>query len=159
MIEAKPYLILDNAVDRAHQAWKASLKKVNVDDCPLEVKQFIEAMDRQLDPFGQIGKFRTQITGYELLLSGMKELNGEPIQRWETYPLDVPRTVAVDHSTAMHRIYHRQGKQGLINYVRARVKGRALASVLEILTVVIFKQERPEFKAIMAQINESKPHE
>jgi hypothetical protein len=156
MIDVKKYLPSDVVDQDELAAWRASIKKVQAEHCPEEVKQFIKALAEKLPDFGQIGKFTTLITGYELQLSGMKYFNGEPINAWEVYQLPVPRMVAVDHETAMHRIYHRQGKQGLINYCKARVKGTELERLLTILNVHVFKQERDEFKKVMEEIAQSK---
>jgi len=156
MLEVKKYLPANVINQEELAAWRASIKKVQAEHCPEEVKQFIKALAEKLPDFGQIGKFTTLISGYELQLSGMKYFNGERINAWEVYQLPVPRMVAVDHETAMHRIFHRQGKQGLINYCRARVKGTELEKLLAILDVHVFKQERAEFKKVLAEINQSK---
>lgn len=125
-------------------------------DCPVEVSDFIEAIAAKLPDFGQIGKERVRITGYELLLSGVKEFKSEPVDTYAVYDLPIPRMVACDHVSAMHRIYNRKGKQGLIDFCRNKVNGTELARVLEILDVHVFKQERPEFKKVMTEINAQK---
>jgi len=140
----------------ALRAWRDSIKKHEADHCPEEVKSFITALAKKLPDFGQIGKFTTVISGYELLLSGMKHFNGEKIYPWEVYRLPVPHMVAVDHETAMHRIFHRRGKQGLIDYCKARVKGTELERLMDILYVHVFKQEHEEFKKVLAEINQAK---
>jgi len=140
----------------ALRLWREGIKKREAEDCPEEVKSFITALADKLPDFGQIGKFTTVITGYELLLSGMKNFNGEKIYPWEVYRLPVPHMVAVDNETAMHRIYNRRGKQGLIDFCKARVKGTELERLLDILHVQVFKQEHEEFKKVLAEINQAK---
>ncbi len=147
----------DDVVDQDElRAWRNGLKKSEAKDCPNEVRQFIAAVSEKLPDFGQIRKDKTMISGYELQLAGMKEFHGERINAWEVYELPVPYMMAVDHHTAMHRIFHRKGKQGLIDYCKARVKGTELEKLLAILDVHVFKQERAEFRKVMEEINQSK---
>lgn len=149
--------MLPEVVDQDElRAWRKGLKKSEAKDCPNEVRQFIAAVAEKLPDFGQIRKDKTMITGYELQLAGMKEFQGEQINAWEVYELPVPYMIAVDHHTAMHRIFHRKGKQGLIDYCTARVKGTELEKLLNILNVHVFKEERAEFKKVMEDITRSK---
>jgi hypothetical protein len=156
MVEVKKFMPPD-VVDRDELlAWRAGIKKEVAENCPDEVRQFIEALAAKLPDFGQIGKFHSSMSGKDLLLSGMKEFNGERIDPWTLYHLPVPRMVAMDHEKNMHRIFRRQGKQGLINYCKANVKGTELQKVLDVLNVHVFKQERAEFLKVMSEINHSK---
>ena len=95
------------------QAWRRSLPKSEAKNCPEEVRQFIDAVSRKLPDFQQFQKFSTVISGAELLLCNMREYNGEAIKPWLGYELPVPKMQAVDHCTAMHRIFNKKGKQGL----------------------------------------------
>lgn len=156
MVEIKKYMPADVVNQDDLHAWRASIKKSEDKNCPEEVRQFIGALATKLPDFGQIGKFKSLIAGYDLLLSGMKEYKGESINPWDIYPIEVPHMVAVDHSTAMHRIYQRRGKQGLIDFCKAKVKGTELEQVLEILNVHVFHEERTEFKRVMEEIEQSK---
>jgi hypothetical protein len=155
MIEVKKFVMPDVVPQDELKEWRRRIKKVEAEHCPGEVRDFITAVANKLPDFGQIGQFNTHITGYELQLSGMKEFNGEAINPWEIYTMPVPRMVAVDHETAMHRIFCRHGKQGLINYCRARVKGSELEKLMEILNVHVFHQSRPEFLKVMSEINKA----
>jgi hypothetical protein len=159
MIETKRYMP-DDVVDQTHlKIWRQQLKEVvhnKAENCPLEVRQFIDAVADKLPAFGQIRKDTTMISGYELQLCGMKEFNGERINVWEVYELPVPHMIAVDHYSAMHRLFHKKGKQGLIDYCRARVKGTELEKLLNVLNVHVFKEEREEFKKVMEEINRSR---
>lgn len=134
------------------QAWRRSLPKSEAKNCPEEVRQFIDAVAIKLPDFEQFQKDYVAITGHELLLCGMKEMNGEIIRPWLAYQLPVPRMMAVDHHAAMHRIYHRKGKQGLIDFVKAKAQGSDLERLLEILNVYVFHIERPEFQRVMDDI-------
>lgn len=155
MIDIKPYLPPEVIPQKDLEDWRRSLRRTEDKFCPDEVRQFITAVAAKLPDFGQIGKERDTITGYELQLSGVKEMRGETINAWELYELPVPRMVAVDHHAAMHRIYNRKGKQGLIDYCRARIKGTELERILTILNVHVFNQERPEFMKVLHDINAS----
>lgn len=141
------------------QAWRASLAKSRAANCPDEVSQFIDALAPKLPDFGRIGTYTTIMPGYDLLLSGIKEVNGEKVNVWGAYPIEVPRMVAQDHHTAMHRIFNRRGKQGLIDYCRARVKGTELERLLYILDVNVFHQERTAFKRTLEEINAAQKEE
>jgi len=156
MIEVKKFNMPEVVPQDELMAWRSGLKKSRVENCPPEVEEFISAVAAKLPDFGQIGQFHTAIAGKELHLSGMKHFNGEPIDPWTVYHLPVPRMVAVDHHTWMHRIFNRKGKQGLINYCRAQVKGTHLQQLLDILNVQVFHQERPEFTAVMDEIKAAK---
>jgi len=157
MIELQPYRLPD-VVDRAEVlAWKERLRKSQpLTDCPQEVKSFINALAEKLGDFGQIRKFHTRIPGRELLLCNMKELNGQQINEWDLYDLPVPHMIAVDNYSAMMRIFRRKGKQGLVDYCKAKVEGTELAPLLTILNVNVFHIESPEFTATLARINEAK---
>lgn len=122
---------------------------------PVEVEQFIQAMDRKLGDFAQFGKERQYIDGRELLLC-VDEWQGEKIDADAAYPIDVPKMQAVDNYTTMHRIFSRKGKKGLIDYCKAKVKGTELQRVLEILTVEVFHEARPEFKKVLNEIDLAK---
>lgn len=123
---------------------------------PAEVEQFISALAEKLGDFGQIRKDKTGISGRDLLLCNMKELKGEVIDPWCVYQIDVPYMVAVDNYTSMMRIFRRKGKQGLIDYCKARVNKTALAGTLDILNVHVFHQARPEFQQVLNNIQASK---
>ena len=138
------------------QAWRATLKKDNIENCPDEVQQFIHAVAAKLDDFGRIGQSESMIDGEDLLLCGMKEVKGEKIYPWVKYPINVPHMVAVDHHAAMYKAFHRKGKQGLIDYVKARLKGTDLERLLDVLSVHVFKEDRPEFKKVLDDINAAK---
>jgi hypothetical protein len=152
MIEVRNYITLPEVVPQAElKAWRDKIRS-SEKDCPLEVTQFIEAIARKMSDFGQIGKWTTLITGYELRLSGYKEYNGGDINPWEVYPMPVPHMQAVDHRKWMYRIFRRRGKQGLIDYCRAQVKASDLEKTLSILNVQVFREDRPEFQKVMADI-------
>lgn len=156
MIEVNKYTLPEVIPQSELNAWRSNIKKVEAEHCPPEVREFIAAVSAKLPDFGQTGKFNTLISGYELTLSGMTEMNGEQINPWEVYQLPVPKMQAVDHHAAMHRAFHKRGKQGLIDYCRARVKDTELERLLDVLNVHVFHQEREEFKKVMAEIHLSK---
>lgn len=136
-------------------AWRRNIKKVGFGECPSEVVEFIEALADKLDDFIRIRYENVWLSGDELLLGNVKEVNGEPVYPWGRYPTPLPYMVAADHRAAMYRIYHRRGKAGLIGYCKTKVKGTGLARILQILDVVVFKQERPEFRKMMDAIEAS----
>lgn len=148
---------LPDVVDRNHlEQWRHSLPRRVAIHCPQEVKEFIQAVSQKLPDFERYQVESTLITGAELLLCGMNEFKGERIRATTAYPIDVPRMQAVDHHAAMHRTYLRNGKQGLINYVKARVEESKLRQLLEILNVYVFHIERPEFQEVMKGISQTK---
>ena len=159
MIEVKPYQ-LPEVVDReALREWQQSLQgdfeKLS-GQIPGEVQIFIDALAAKLPDFGRIRNEKTMFTGYELLLAGMNELNGEAIERTSLYPVEVPFMQSVDNRLTMMRLYLRKGKSGLIDYVKARTKGTEMERLLMILNVHVFHQEREEFKQVMDGINNAK---
>lgn len=144
-------------VDHDHlAAWRASLPKVNIDLIPDEVKSFIEAIALKLDDFGRIRDFYEDYSGFDLLLTKMTHFKGEIIDKWSIYPMAVPYRVAVDNRTTMFKLFKRKGKQGLVDYCKARVKGTELEGLLHQMNIHVFHEYTPEFKRVMAEINASK---
>lgn len=136
-------------------AWRNNIGKVGIDTCPPEVIEFIDALAAKLDDFIRIRTEDVLISGADLLLGNVKEIGGERVYPWGEYNTPLPYMVAADHRAAMYRIFHRKGKQGLIDFCRAKVHGTELERTLAILNVVVFKQERTEFRNIMNEINAS----
>lgn len=156
MITITPYSLPEIVPHEALQAWHEGIPKPDLRGCPAEVRSFINSVAEKLPDFGQIRKDITKITGYELNLAGMDTFNGQWIDPNAIYDLPVPYLVPIDNRTSMHRTFIRRGKQGLIDWVKARVKGSDLERLLEILTVHVFKEERPEFASMLKKINSSK---
>lgn len=155
MIEMQRLKLAEIIPQEELQAWRASLPKSVAKHCPQEVREFIDAVSRKLPDFEQFQKYSTSISGAELMLCGMREYKGEQIKPWIAYELPVPRMQAVDHHTAMHRLFNRKGKQGLIDYVKAHVEGSKIEPLLDMLNVHVFHQERKEFREVMDQIRQS----
>lgn len=156
MIDIPKYLPKEIIPQDELLAWRSTLKREEAKDCPLEVRQFIDAVASQLPDFVPNGRYtKTMITGYELRLAGMKEYNGEYLHDTFAYELPVPVMVAVDHRVNMHRSYRRRGKQGLVDYCRARVDAKQIDRLLKILDQHVFKEESAEFKKVMTQIKKA----
>lgn len=156
MVEIKKYLPAEVIPQQDLQAWRSQITRSEAPACPPEVREFITAMAAKLPDFGRTGEFTTLISGRDLILSGLKTWKGEQIFSFAKYPLQVPYMHAQDHEAGMHRIFARQGKQGIINYCKARVKDTEFQKILAVLTVHVFKQERPEFTQLMADIEAGK---
>lgn len=146
-MEAKPLRLPELIPQAEFDAWKIRLKPINNPNCPVLVAAFIDALAEELPRFGQIGKINVLISGSELKLCGMNEWKGERIDVWTMYPMKVPHMIAIDHRTAMQRIYRRKGKQGLIDYVTARLKGRDLQRVMDALQVHVLKEFSAAYEA------------
>jgi len=158
MMEVKPYIHLPEVVPhQVLQEWKAKIKlrQPVLHNCPEEVRQFITAIADKLGDFGQFRKYRVMRTGRELLLT-VKEWEGEKIDPFSMYPVSVPVMMAVDYQTTMLRLYHRKGKQGLIDFCKAKVNGTELERALDILNVHVFHLHRPEYERVMVEIESSK---
>lgn len=136
-------------------AWRNNIGKVGIDTCPPEVIEFIDALADKLDDFIRIRTEDVVISGEDLLLGNVKEIGGERVYPWGEYNTPLPYMVAADHRAAMYRIFRRKGKQGLIDFCRAKVQGTELERILQILNVIVFHQARPEFQKIMNEINAS----
>ena len=140
-------------------AWRNTIAKMAVDQCPPEVVEFIDALAGKLDDFIRIRTEDVLISGEDLLLGNIREVHGEPVRPWGQYPTPLPYMVAADHRAAMYRIFHRKGKQGLIDFCKVKVQGTELERVLQILNVVVFRQERTEFREMMDVIKASQKME
>lgn len=148
MITVQPYINLPEVVPHAElQAWKQKNREFWMQaSAPAEVKGFIQALANKLGDFAQFRTYKVYWSGRALGLSSDS-----------MYPVDVPVMQAVDYCTTMMRIYKKRGKQGLIDFCKVKVKGSELEKVLDILHVHVFHEERPEFKKILSEINQSKP--
>jgi hypothetical protein len=156
-----PQYNLPEVVDHVHLAtWKESLWISNTQLIPKDVMQFIDALDAKLPDFGRIRNDKVWVTGYDLLLSGMKHIEGERVDPWTSYQVDVPYMVAIDNRSTMIRLFLRKGKQGLIDYCRSRVSGTELSRLLEVLHVHVFHEDNPnhseDYKRMMKAIRASK---
>lgn len=136
-------------------SWRANIRKEGFGECPTEVVDFIEALAEKLDDFIRIRMENVMISGEDLLLGNVREVAGEPVYAGINYPTPLPYMVAADHRAAMYRIFRRKGKQGLIDFCKAKVQGTELERILAVLNMVVFKQERPEFQKMMKAINAS----
>jgi hypothetical protein len=125
------------------EAFKHEVRKpleVMVAAAPAEVQGFIAALADKLGNTAQVGQYDVMMTGDDLLLCG-NSFEGKRIDRHSIYPVKVPKLQVVDHYSTMHRLYHRKGKQGLIDYCKVHAKGTELEKLLSILTVHVFHQE------------------
>ncbi|HEY3403894.1 MAG TPA: hypothetical protein VGK59_10935 [Ohtaekwangia sp.] len=156
MIEVDKYVLPDVIPQHELQAWRSKIDKVELENCPPEVKRFIKVLAAKLGDFGRIGQYIEYIPGDDLLLSGMKQVDGKKINPWMHYPTPVPKMVACDHETAMLRIFKRKGKQGLIDWCKVKVDKTELAATLDLLHVEVFKIYRPEFLEMLAQLEAQK---
>lgn len=154
MMHVQPYTLPDVVDREALREWQQTNA---IDDrfVPTEVRQFINAVAAKLPDFQAIRMESTTYTGYELELAGMKEFKGQPVRRWDMYRVDVPFCLAVNNRNTMLRLYRKKGKQGLIDYCRARVKGTHLERLLYVLNVHVFRQESPEFNKVMTNLQQS----
>jgi hypothetical protein len=142
--------------DQVLAEWKNTVRFEYSNDTPPEVKEFIEALAAKLPSAERFRIEKVPFTGYELSLCGIKEIGKEPVVKFGVYQIDVPVLQPVAAALTMYRIYKRKGRPGLIDYCKAKVKGRELERVLDILNVHVFKQERPEFRQVMDAIYNSK---
>ncbi len=124
--------------------------------CPSEVREFIEEMTTRLDLFKPFRRETAMMSGKEMLLCGIKEVKGERVLAFASYPIEIPVLHLVDRYSTMMRLFKRKGKQGLIDYTKAEVKGTELERVLHILNVEVFHHQSAEFRQVMQQIKETK---
>lgn len=156
MIELEKH-VLPEVVDwKEVEGFKLKIQSKKFDNVPVEVEQFIKAIDNKLGDFAKYGVENVAIKGSELLACGIKQWDGEHIFSFAVYAMKVPKMLAVDNYTAMHRIFFRKGKQGLIDFCKSKVKASELERVLSILSLEVFHEHRPEFKMMMANIEASK---
>jgi hypothetical protein len=150
-----PQLKLPEVVDaQALREFKASIKP-EAYSSPPEVTIFVNALSKKLGDFAQYGKEQQVISGDELLQVGITEWEGKKVFSFAKYYLYVPKLQAVDRAATMHRIYRKKGKQGLIDYCKFHTTGTSLERLLSVLEVSVFKNERPEFKKMLADIEKA----
>lgn len=155
MMTVTPYITLPDIVPQAElNKWKQKNRQFWMQaSAPPEVKEFIEALADKLGDFAQFRSYQVYWSGRAL---GLNQYDGQPIDPNAVYPVQVPVMQAVDYCTTMMRIYKKRGKQGLIDFCKAKVQGSELERALEILTVHVFHQERPEFRDMIERISKSK---
>lgn len=153
-IQQLPEVVPQNEIE----SFKHELRKPLADiiaKCPPEVQGFISALADKLGNMAKVGEYTTMMHGDDLLLCG-NSFEGKRIERNMLYPVKMPKMQVVDHYATMHRLYHRKGKQGLIDYCKAHVQGTELEKVLNILTVYAFHQEAPHVTQLIKQWNSTK---
>jgi len=161
MIEVKSYQLAEivprTVIDDFRSKIRAGISDKSV---PTEVLQFIEALAGKMPDFGRNGIETFCWSGQSLLLAGMKEFNGEPVDPIESYSVEFPKLQAVDHRSTMLRLFHKKGKQGLVDYLKARLSGTRLKSAMHILSVEVFHEKRSnDYEKMMDEIKASKKFE
>jgi len=155
MIDIKPYQPAEVVPRSVIEEWQQKIRTtVSKSYIPDEVQAFIDSLAAKMPDFGRVGTETFMYSGQTLLLSGMKQFKGEPVDPIESYSIEFPKMQAVDHRSIMIRLYHKKGKQGLIDYVKARLTGTRLARTLKILTVEVFQDysQRGEYQRMMGEI-------
>lgn len=151
---------LPQIVDQAElKRWRQSIKKGFTVQTPAEVKLFINTMAFILPDFARYSQESQLISGRDLQLCGHDQWEGEKIDPWTMYELIVPKLQAVDHHVAMCKMYHRKGRQGLIDYCKARVIPSELRKVLKTMDEEVFNLRSPEFTRKMEEIRAIKKDE
>jgi hypothetical protein len=151
-----PQLQLPEVVDaQVLKEFKASIKPEDYSSPP-EVISFVNALSKKLGDFAQYGKEQQVISGEELLQCSITEWEGKKVFSFAKYYLYVPKLQAVDRAATMHRIYRKKGKQGLIDYCKFHTTGTALERLLSVLEVSVFHNDKPEFKKLLSDIEQSK---
>lgn len=125
--------------------------------CPPEVTAFIIGLADALGDFAPFQRNVVMMKGSELLLTGIKEIKGERVMDFTSYPLEVPVLQYVDHYSTLQRQYIRYGKQGLIDFCKNKVKGTMLETVLEKMNVYVFHEHSPQFNQALAEMKTIKP--
>ena len=73
------------------------------------------------------------IAGDELILTGVKEVEGEKIDVKKVYKMDVPCIIQQDHKTKLRLAYLRGGKNGVRNYLKDWLDLPVLDAVMGVL--------------------------
>lgn len=60
-----------------------------------------------------------QVSGAEVIASGVKEINGAPVNPNGHYRKKQPVRAPLNHNKHMKRLYYQQGEKGVQNYVNA----------------------------------------
>ena len=144
-----PDVVPQNEIEAFQLAVRKPLAEV-VAKCPEDVRGFISALANKLSHMAQVGEYVAMMTGDDLLLCG-NSFEGKRIERNVLYPVKMPKLQVVDHYSTMHRLYARKGKQGLVDYCKAHVKGTELEKILSILTVYAFHEDAPRVTELLNQ--------
>jgi hypothetical protein len=137
MIEPQQIELPDTVPPSVMKEWKDGRMRVAIvgSDIPPKVVEFIEAIATELGDFEQDGKYVVLISGYELGLANIKEIGGEKILLSALYPIDVPIMKAVDHHSAMRKLYIKYGKPGIVSYLKAKCDPKRIRALVEILNM------------------------
>lgn len=73
------------------------------------------------------------IAGDELILTGVKEVEGEKIDVKKVYKMDVPCVIHQDHKTKLRLAFLRGGKSGVRNYLKDWLDLPVLDAVMNVL--------------------------
>jgi PHP family Zn ribbon phosphoesterase len=137
MIEPQQIELSETVPADVMNAWREDRKRVLVvgNNIPSKVTEFIEAIASELGDFEQDGKYVVLISGYELELANIKDIGGERIVRHALYPIDVPIMKAVDHRTAMRKLYSKYGNPGVVSYLKEKCDPKRIRALVEILNM------------------------
>lgn len=82
---------------------------------PLDI--IIENLVPRLPAFKQVGMDPCLFTGHELLLAGVREFEGQPIDPYSTYNMPMPRIKYHRHERMIRREWRYRGMQGVYEYL------------------------------------------
>ena len=81
------------------------------------VSKIIDQLVAKLPRTEVVSYDQAYISGAELLLTPMKDVNGKPIKKDENYAIDVPVLRVIGHRGRLRNAWLAHGIQGMYNYL------------------------------------------
>lgn len=90
-------------------------------DVLIEIKAYAEKIGSVIQ-HEQTGEEPRLITGEDLLLCNMKEVEGKPIEKQRMYTIAIPVYHFVNYEERMKDAYKRLGRKGIYEYLKTLVE-------------------------------------
>lgn len=81
------------------------------------ITRLIELLTPRLPLYKVVGEDVTYFTGSELLLTGVKDFKGEPLERDKAYGISMPRIQLYNHAHKMRLAWLAHGLTGVYDYL------------------------------------------
>lgn len=81
------------------------------------ITRLIELITPRLPLYKVVGQDITYFTGSELMLTGVKDFKGEPLERDKAYSITMPRIHLYNHEHKMRIAWLAGGLQGVYEYL------------------------------------------
>ena len=105
------------------------------------ITRLIELLTPRLPLYKVVGNDVTYFTGSELMLTGIKEFHGEPLERDKAYSINMPRIYYHNHEHKMRQAWLASGLTGVFDYLAPFLSEASLMTLRNQFMHVSFRKE------------------